>query len=101
LKLLKQTNLFHQSTLFALPIWIFLLIDVYALDVGFGKLSAILHSPGLFLMLLVNPTWEQMHNYQGWHYLIGNYLFYYLLILATVALWRWIKRRDRSKELGL
>lgn len=96
---MKQIHPMLQSALLALPIWTLLLIDVYALKNSLGKFSNILHAPGLFLMLLINPSWEQMHYYESWQFLIGDFVFYFLLILVSVLVIRRIlRRKDDTKQ---
>lgn len=93
-KSLSRNSLFLRCFLFALPIWLLLLVDVYVLDYGLGRFSSMLHLPGAMLMLLVNPTWQQLHNYRPWQHLIGDFLFYYLLVLVIVYAIRRFRKRS-------
>lgn len=89
----KQTNIFIRCALYAFPIWALLLIDIYVFDQGLGMLVGALHAPGAFIMLILNPTWQQLHSYSGWHLLVGDIVFYYLLVLLLTLGLRYIRGR--------
>ena len=97
MKTVNKTNIFLKSFYIALPLCLFLSIDAYVMRDSWGIVTRFLHIPGAFLMLVVNPTWEQMHNYEPWHYLIGDFLFYYFLIVVCIALYRRKKRKHANR----
>jgi len=95
---IKKTNIFLKSFYVAVPIWLFLSINAYYLrGYSLALVTRILHIPGIILMLVVNPTWQQMHNYKFWHFLIGDFLFYYFLIVVCIALYRRKKRKHANR----
>ncbi len=83
----NSRNLFIRAVFFVSPLWLLLALHAYGAGGGTaGSIFAIFHLPGFALMLLFNPTWGQLHNYEPWHYLIGDFVFYYLVVLLVLYL---------------
>lgn len=95
----NSKNLFIRAALFASPLWLLLALHAYGAGGGTaGSLFAVLHAPGMLLMLLFSGTWEQLHNYELWHYLIGDFVFYYLVILLVLYLKKRFSRKLTREE---
>jgi hypothetical protein len=88
-------SLMRKALIVVAPLWVWLILDVYVWDNhSLGALSGILHVPGVTLMLLLNSSWEQLHNYGRWQYLLGDFLFYYLLVLLVLSI---VKRSRKNR----
>ncbi len=48
-------------------------------------------------MLAFDPSWAGMHNYHYWEHVLGNCIFYYLLVLVIVIS---VRRLRRSRAAG-
>ena len=81
----------------AAPLWLLIVADVALWRIGVGFLPGFVHAPGFLLMLALNPSWASMHNYHDWQHVLGNCVFYYLLISLILFVIRKFKNKAMIK----
>ena len=87
------------ALLCSLPIWALLIADTIAYTVKLSVLTTLyLHAPGYVLWVTLNSSWQGVHDPNILFIGAFNCLFYYLVILAGIAIWRRVKRRDRERQ---
>lgn len=75
----------RKTLLFSLPIWILLILENYILAVGaVTEFLGWLSLPGMFIVTVLAPGWEQLHNTELHVYLIVNFVIYYIIIYLTL-----------------
>ena len=84
-----------QALFWSLPIWVLLIVENYFIPAGnIDQILSWINIPGVFLVILLNPSWSGLHNTETYVLLAVNCLIYYSLIY----LFLYIKSRLRVKK---
>ncbi len=84
--------LFKKTIIYSLPIWLYIIIACYfTLPESLIKYTSWIDLPGVFVGMLFSKG--SIHNMNRELILIGNILFYYLLILFVLSLFEQKSRK--------
>lgn len=74
-----------KALIFSMPIWILIIADtIYCVFTYFhfiGQTVGYIYSPGVLILLMMDPTWSGLHSIGPISLGIVTCLFYYLFIL--------------------
>lgn len=78
----------------SLPVWGVLIADSITFNIKLSVLTTLyLHAPGFLLAILTSNIKEAIHSPNLILICVYNCLFYYIVILSIIALWRRFKQR--------